>query len=126
MGRSCDDMKQSYPTDSPVLHLFVPNPLCVHYLQVSNVVLTYNSINLNEGETGAYGISLSSPPIASVTVVLYSNCSQLSTTPSRLQFTPTNWSTPLPILAAAAKDGVNQVCGFCACACVWGRGVCVG
>lgn len=78
-------------------------------MQVSAVVLSYNSINLNEGESGSYSAILSSAPLANVIVVLYTNCSQLSASPSRLLFTPSNWSTYNFVVAAAAKDGVNQV-----------------
>ena len=87
---------------------------------MSTVVLSYNSINLNEGESGSYSAILSSAPIANVLVILFSNCSQLSASPSRLLFTPSNWSTSNFIVAAAAKDGVNQVSKFLHVACLCG------
>ena len=60
---------------------------------------------VDEGGAGAYTIVLPAAPGSPVRVVIKSNHRDVTTSPSTLTFTPTNYAMPQTVTVNAAKDG---------------------
>jgi Bacterial Ig-like domain len=67
---------------------------------------------LENGYTGSYTTTLNRPPSGNVTLGTANSANQVTTSPSTLTFTPTNWYVPQTVTATAiddtATDGVQN------------------
>lgn len=71
-----------------------------------NIILSTNTLTINEGSSGAFTVRLAAAPSANVTVNVArsSGDSDVTASPTTLTFTPTNWSTPQTVTVSAAQD----------------------
>ena len=64
---------------------------------------------INEGDTAAYAVSLSSPPDSNVEVTVASGDTAIATVaPATLAFTTENWHEPQEVTVTGVSDGVND------------------
>ena len=69
------------------------------------IVLNEDSLEVTEGSTADFTVRLATQPPDTVTVTISgSAATSLTLTSTRLVFTPTDWSTPKTVTAAAAHD----------------------
>lgn len=70
-----------------------------------NLVLSVESLTIEEGGTGGFTVALDSAPSANQPVYLaVSDNTRLSASPSSLTFTPENYSTPQTVTVTSAQD----------------------
>jgi glucose/arabinose dehydrogenase len=82
-----------------------------------SLVLSKNSLSINEGQSGTFTVSLTSAPPTDVTVTVARTSGDTSasvTGGGSLLFTPSHYSTPQTVTIAAAQDGdtVNSTATF--------------
>ncbi len=70
------------------------------------VTLSTTSLRINEGASDSYTMELNSRPTGAVTVAVTTDLAQTDVTvsPSALQFTPADWSAPQTIVVSVATD----------------------
>ena len=69
------------------------------------VLVSVETLTVDEGETGEYTVALNTEPAAEVTVkVLVPEETDLTTSPSALTFTTRNWSTAQTVTVSADQD----------------------
>ena len=70
-----------------------------------NLVLSAESLTIEEGGTGVFTVALDSAPSANQIVYLaVSDNTRLTISPATLTFTPVNWSTPQTVTVTALQD----------------------
>ena len=71
------------------------------------IVLSTTSMNIDEGASGTFTVTLAAQPAANVVVNVArsSGDASLSVSPASLTFTPANWNVPQVVTVAAAVDG---------------------
>ncbi|MEE2902721.1 MAG: hypothetical protein VYC39_10335 [Myxococcota bacterium] len=68
------------------------------------VLATPSSLSLNEGQQRQVNIQLEYQPSAPVTVTLTSNNSAATVSPNTINFTPTNFATPIAVTVSGIND----------------------
>ena len=63
-----------------------------------------STLAVTEGGSATYTVTLTTKPSADVTIVITNYNPDVTTTPARLTFTPSNWNTPRTVTVAAAHD----------------------
>ncbi len=61
------------------------------------------AVNVDEGMSGTYTVALRSQPVATVTVAITAG-GDVTTNPTSLTFTASDWNTPQPVTVTAAED----------------------
>ncbi|NJN15506.1 MAG: hypothetical protein HC822_04030 [Oscillochloris sp.] len=61
-----------------------------------------------DGATDTYTVALASEPQGTVTISITSPDGQLSSTPTSLNFNPTNWNTPQTVTVSAVDDSIVE------------------
>jgi hypothetical protein len=84
--------------------LSVSNTIDVNIIIVGVVIAELNGTIVTEGGTNdAYFVALSTQPTSNVTININAG-TQLTTVPTQLIFTPTNWFTPQAVTVTAVDD----------------------
>ncbi|MCP4303642.1 MAG: PKD domain-containing protein, partial [bacterium] len=65
-------------------------------------------IALEGGDPDTFDVTLTSEPIANVTLSAASTDGETAVTPSDLTFTPSNWDTPQSFTVMALEDGIDE------------------
>ncbi|MDD2816301.1 MAG: MBG domain-containing protein [Thiotrichaceae bacterium] len=76
-------------------------------LKVTQVIFSRDNLTLTEGANDSYSVKLASQPAENITLSITQK-SQITTNPTSLIFTPTNWNTPQIVKLAAVDDTQNQ------------------
>jgi len=76
-------------------------------LKVTQVIFSRNNLTLTEGASDNYNVKLASQPAENIKLSITQN-SQITSNPSSLLFTPTNWNTPQTVSLTAINDAQNQ------------------
>ena len=63
-----------------------------------------STLAVTEGGSATYTVTLTTKPSADVTIVITNYNPDVTTTPARLTFTPSNWNTARTVTVAAAHD----------------------
>ncbi|HVV85160.1 MAG TPA: hypothetical protein VHE35_18995 [Kofleriaceae bacterium] len=93
------------PSDDTVL----PRTLTINVNDTTQqgIVTTTSAVNnlAEGGATTTVGVSLSNPPVGSVTLMVSSSSTQVTASaPSGLTFGPADWNTPKPVVLTALAD----------------------
>ena len=70
-----------------------------------DVIVSVSRLTISEGHDDTYTVKLASQPTATTTVsVIVAGAAQLTTNPTELTFTTSNWNTPKTITVTATQD----------------------
>ncbi|MEN9849510.1 MAG: hypothetical protein RL368_2250, partial [Pseudomonadota bacterium] len=69
-------------------------------LKVTQVIFSRDNLTLTEGASDSYSIKLATQPAENITLSIIQN-SQITSNPTSLLFTPTNWNTPQTVKLSA-------------------------
>ena len=72
--------------------------------QTAGVTLSATKLSLNEGTSGNYTMNLNTQPTGNVTVTIASNNAEVTTNPSALTFSNSDWSTAQTVTVTAGED----------------------
>lgn len=75
---------------------------------IGGVLVSPVTLNLFEGNSGAYQVVLSRRPTSDVIVNITSDAAQVSLDRSSLTFTPDNWDIPQTVIVTAVEDDVDE------------------
>ncbi|GAB3933728.1 glycoside hydrolase family 48 protein [Kribbella albertanoniae] len=86
-------------------------PVPIKVLAGATIVATPSTVNVKQGGTAKFGVTLASQPSASVTVAVArsSGSTDLTATPTSLTFTTANWNTPQNVTVNSAANGGDLV-----------------
>lgn len=86
-------------------------PVPIKVLAGATIVATPTTLNVKQGGTVPYGVTLASQPSSSVTVAVArsSGSADLTVAPTSLTFTTTNWNTPQNVTVTSAANGGDLV-----------------
>jgi Glycosyl hydrolase family 48/Cellulose binding domain/Bacterial Ig domain len=76
----------------------------------ASVVVSPAALTVQQGNTGTFGVSLSTQPSASVTVTISENSggdADLTASPTSLTFTTSNWNTPQNVTITAGTNSAD-------------------
>lgn len=76
-------------------------------LKVTQVIFSRDNLTLTEGTNDSYSVKLATQPTENITLSITQN-SQITTNPTSLLFTPTNWNTPQTVKLSAVDDTQMQ------------------
>jgi glucose/arabinose dehydrogenase len=71
-----------------------------------NIILSTNTLTIDEGSSGTFTVRLATAPSSNVTVNVArsSGDSDVTASPATLTFTPSNWNMPQTVTVSAAQD----------------------
>ncbi|WP_043714905.1 glycoside hydrolase family 48 protein [Kutzneria sp. 744] len=83
------------------------SPVSVKVLSGPTIVASPAAVNVKQGSTATFGVSLASAPTGNVTVGVArtSGSADLTASPSSLTFTPSNWQTAQNVTVTSADNG---------------------
>ena len=102
-------------TDRPIdgRDCFLPSILCLLmvtvmgsevWAQTAGVALSTTRLSLDEGSSGNYTMNLNTRPAGNVTVTVASDNTDVTTNPTALSFTTTDWSTAQTVTVTVGED----------------------
>ena len=71
----------------------------------AGVIISQTSLNLDEGTSGNYTVNLNTQPTGNVMIDISSSNGEVTTNPSALTFTDSNWTTNQTVTVTAGQDG---------------------
>ena len=79
----------------------------IQELKVTQVIFNRDNLTLMEGAGDSYSVKLATQPTENITLSITQN-SQITSHPTSLLFTPTNWNTPQTVKLSAVDDTQTQ------------------